>query len=199
MEEKKGVSKGVIITCVLIVLLIAGIVGGALYIYYCSPEEVYQENLEGGNLSLSYSDEENLFVIENAIPTSDLVGTVYDSADLFFDFTVKVDIEEANYIEYEILLVKDETVSTALNNNIKVYLEKEENGTFVKVGEPEIFTSNVEDEKIGKNIMLAHKDKRTTNGSDNYRLRVWLADTSVVSADEVQNFGVKIALRGDAK
>lgn len=199
MEEKKGVSKGVIIICLLIILLIAGIVGGALYIYYGSPEEVYQENLEGGNLSLSYSDEENLFVIENAIPTSDLVGTVYDSADLFFDFTVKVDIDQANYIEYEILLVEDESVSTALNNNIKVYLEKEENGTFVKVSDPEVFTSNVEDEKIGNSVMLAHKDKRTTSGSDNYRLRMWLADTSVVSAEEVQNFGVKVALRGVAK
>ena len=142
MEVKKGVSKGVVICCLIIVLLVVGIVGGAFYIYYGSPEEVHQETLDGGKIALSYVDEENLFLLENLIPTSDLVGTVYDSADMFFDFTVNVDIEEANNIEYEVLVVKDETLSTALNTNIKIYLEKEENGNYVKVAGPQIFSSN---------------------------------------------------------
>ena len=199
MEVKKGVSKGVVIIGLIIVLLVTGVVGGAFYVYYSSPEEVYQENVEGGKLSLTYSDDQNLFLIENAIPTSDLVGTVYDSADMFFDFTVNVDIDEANFVEYEILLVKDETVSTALNNNIKVYLEKEENNNYVKVAEPEIFSSNVEDEKIGSSVMSIYKMKHSSNANDNYRLRMWLCDSAVVSPGQVQNYGVKVALRGMAK
>ena len=65
-----------------------GIVVGAFYIHNNQPVDVIEENLTGGDISLTYSDEENLFVIENAIPTSDIVGIKYDSAELFFDFTV---------------------------------------------------------------------------------------------------------------
>lgn len=199
MEVKKGVSKGVIIGCIIIVLLVVGVVVGAFYIHYGSPEEVYQETYDGGNISLTYSDEENLFLIENATPTSDLVGMVYDSADLFFDFTVKVDIDEAEAVEYDILLVKDETLSTALDSNIKVYLEKEESGTYVKVAGPDIFTSNTEDEKLGNSIMSVYKGKRTSDGNDNYRLRIWLADTAVVAPEQIQNYAVKVAVKGKAK
>lgn len=199
MEVKKGVSKGVVICCLIIVLLVVGIVGGAFYIYYGSPEEVHQETLDGGKIALSYVDEENLFLLENLIPTSDLVGTVYDSADMFFDFTVNVDIEEANNIEYEVLVVKDETLSTALNTNIKIYLEKEENGNYVKVAGPQIFSSNVEDSDLGNSVMSLYKMQRKSNGNDNYRLRLWLSDTAVVTPNEIQNFGIKVALKGKAK
>lgn len=199
MGVKRSVSKGVVIACIIIVILVACIVGGAFYIYYGSPKEVYQESLTGGNISLTYSDEENLFAIENAIPTSDIVGKAYDSADLFFDFTVKVDIEDANYIEYDVLLVKDETLSTAINNNIKVYLEKEKNGSYVKVAGPELFTSNLDDEQIGNSVMSIYKEKHTESGNDNYRLRMWLSDSAKINAGEIQNYAVKVALKGKAK
>lgn len=199
MEVKKGISKGVIIACLIIAILVVCIVVGAFYIYYGSPKEVYQESLTGGDISLTYSDEENLFAIENAIPTSDIVGKAYDSADLFFDFTVKVNIEDANYIEYDVLLVKDETLSTATNNNIKVYLEKEKNGSYVKVAGPEVFTSNLDDEKIGNSVMSIYKEKRTESGNDNYRLRMWVSDSANITAGELQNYAVKVALKGKAK
>lgn len=199
MGVKRSVSKGVVIACIIIVILVACIVGGTFYIYYGSPKEVYQESLTGGNISLTYSDEENLFAIENAIPTSDIVGKAYDSADLFFDFTVKVDIEDANYIEYDVLLVKDETLSTAINNNIKVYLEKEKNGSYVNVAGPELFTSNLDDEQIGNSVMSIYKEKHTESGNDNYRLRMWLSDSAKINAGEIQNYAVKVALKGKAK
>lgn len=199
MESKKGVSKGVVICCIVIVFLVVSIVAGAFYIYYGTPEEVYQETLDGGKIALSYADEENLFLLENLIPTSDLVGTVYDSADMFFDFTVNVDIEEANNIEYEVLLVKDETLSTALNTNIKIYLEKEEKDGYVKVAGPEFFSSNVEDSALGNSVMSLYKTQRKSNGNDNYRLRLWLSDSAVVTPNEIQNFGIKVALKGKAK
>ena len=121
MENKKGISKGILIICLVIVLLVVAIVVGAFYIHNNQPVDVVEENLTGGSVALTYSDDENLFVIENAIPTSDVVGTKFDSAELFFDFTVKTEIEDANYVEYEIILVKDEKTSSSLNDNIKSY------------------------------------------------------------------------------
>lgn len=199
MENKKGISKGILISCISIVLLVIVIVIVAFYIHNNQPVDVIEENLSGGIVSLTYSDEENLFVIENAMPTSDIVGTKYDSAELFFDFTVKTEIEDANYIEYEIFLVKDEMSSTALNENVKVYLEKEKQGTYSKVVAPVVFDSNYKDEELGTDIMNVYKQKKTTSGSDNYRLRMWISDTAVFNEGEVQNFGVKIAIKGTAK
>lgn len=199
MENKKGISKGILITCLIIVLLVVAIIVGAFYIHNNQPVDVVEENLSGGSVSLTYSDDENLFVIENAIPTSDIVGTKLDSAELFFDFTVKTEIEDANYVEYEIILVKDEMTSTSLNENIKVYLEKEKRGTYSKVVEPTLFKTNVTDAELGTDLMSVYKQKKTTSGSDNYRLRLWVSDTAIFNAGDVQNFGIKVAIKGIAK
>ena len=199
MENKKGVSKGLIIGMICIILLVIIILVGAIYIHYGVPKDIETKKLDGGNISLTYTDEENLFVIQNAIPTNDLVGTKYDSADLYFDFTVKTEIEEANYIEYEIVLVKDEALSTALEDNIKVYLEKENKGTYVEVVEPMFFSSNIDDKELGDSAMSIYKQKKTTDGNDNYRLRMWIADTAVLSSEQVQNYGVQVVIKGIAK
>lgn len=199
MENKKGVSKKIIIVSFIIVLLVIGIVTAAFVIHNNIPKEIVEETLEGGKISLTYSDEQNLFLIENSIPTSDLVGKAYDSADLFFDFTIKSTLEEADSLEYDIILVKDETVSTAIDSNIKVYLEKEKNGSFVSVAEPVVFESNYEDSELGNSLMKIYTGSKHSSGNDNYRLRMWLSDTAVYSAEQVQNFAVKIAVVGSAK
>lgn len=199
MESKKGVSKGIIVAIICIVLLVLMILGGAIYVHYKMPKEVEIKTLDGGNISLTYTDDENLFVIQNAIPTSDLVGTKSDSADLYFDFTVKTQIEDANYIEYEIILVKDEEMSTILDENIKVYLEKENKGKYVQVVEPTVFSNNIDDKKLGDFAMSIYKQKKTTDGNDNYRLRMWVADTAIISSEQVQKYGVQVAIKGIAK
>ena len=199
MEHKKGISRKIIIISFCIVILILGIIGGAFYIQKSKPVDVIEETLPGGSVSLTYTDEENLFVIEKAIPTSDVVGTANEAAELYFDFTVTTDMDEASLIKYSVLLVKDETVSTAMNENIKVYLEKQVDGTYKKVSEPKIFENNYKDEQIGNTIMKVHEQKKSESGSDNYRLRVWLSDTAVFDSKNSQNFGVKIAVVGSAE
>lgn len=199
MENKKGISKGVLFSSLIIILLVVGIVVGAFYIHNNQSVDVIEENLTGGDISLTYSDEENLFVIENAIPTSDIVGTKYDSAELFFDFTVKTELEDANSISYDVILVRDDISSTSKNENIKIYLEKENNGSYVKVVEPTIFNVNLKDEELGENAMKVYTHSKSKSGSDNYRLRMWISDTAVFNAGEIQNFGVKVAIKGSAK
>ena len=199
MENKKGISRKIIIISFCIVILILGIIGGAFYIQKSQPVDVIEETLPGGSVSLTYTDEENLFVIEKAIPTSDVVVTASDAADLYFDFTVTTDVDEASLIKYSVLLVKDESVSTAINENIKVYLEKQVDGTYKKVGDPKLFENNYKDEQIGNTIMKIHEQKKRESGSDNYRLRIWLSDTAVLDSKDNQNFGVKIAVVGTAE
>ena len=199
MKNKKGISKKIIVISFCIVILVLGIIVSAFYIEKSKPTNVIEETLPGGKVSLTYTDEENLFVIENAIPTSNVVGTSSEAAELYFDFTVTTDMEEASLVNYSILLVKDEIFSTSLNDNIKVYLEKQTDGIYEKVHDPKVFENNYKDEEIGNNIMKIHEQKKTMSGSDNYRLRVWLSDTAVYNSNDVQNFGVKVAVVGSAQ
>lgn len=198
-KEKKGVSKKIVFLSIVIFLLVIGIIAGVFIIESRKPAEVYQKTAAGGIVSLTYSDDENLFVIENALPTSDSVGVAYDSAELFYDFTVNVVLEEANEIEYEIILVKDEFLSTALNNDVIVYLEQEKEGKYVKVAGPIEFTSNVDDKEIGNAAMSLFKGKRDNDGNDNYRLRMWISDKAVMRVTTPQTYGVKVTLKGNAK
>lgn len=199
MENKKGISRKIIVISFCIVILVLGIVAGAFYIQKTKPVDVIEETLSGGSVSLTYTDEENLFVIEKAIPTSDVVGTSSEAAELYFDFTITTDMDEASLVKYSVLLVKDENVSTAIDDNIKVYLEKQVDGTYKKVDDPKIFANNYKDEELGNSIMKVHEQKKRESGSDNYRLRVWLSDTAVFNKTDVQNFGVKIAVVGSAE
>lgn len=199
MENKKGVSKGVIIGIIFIILFVVAVIVGAFYIHNNKPQIIEQETLDGGSVTLTYADEENLFVIENGAPTADLVGMAYDSADKYFDFTVKTVVDEADYIEYKIVLVKEEDFSTALDDNIKVYLEKEDSGTYTKVIEPLIFESNVQDKKLGDNAMSIFKLKKDSSGNDNYRLRMWISEDASIAPEQIQSYGVKVKIMGEAK
>ena len=199
MENKKGISKSVISISIVIVSLVIGIIVGAFYINGKQSVAVVEENLAGGEISLTYSDEENLFSIENALPTSDMVGMKYDSAELFFDFTIKTEIEDANSISYDVILVKDDITSTSLEENIKVYLEREINGSYVKVIDPVIFKANITDKELGESVMKIYTHTKTKSGNDNYRLRMWVSDTASYNVGEIQNFGIKVAVKGAAK
>ena len=199
MENKKVISKRVIFLIFAILILVAGIICGAFNIYLNQPKDVIEKKLDGGNISLTYVDDKNLFVIENALPTSDVVGKTFDSAELFFDFTVNVDIEDANEIEYEIVLIKDESVSTALNDNVKIYLEKQKDGMYSEVFGPDKFILNIDNDNFDGDAMLVYKNKRTSSGNDNYRLRMWISDTALFEDSQIQNFGVKVVINGVAR
>lgn len=201
MESKKGVSKGVLISIIVIILGAVAIVGLSFLGFANKPEVIQQETLEGGSITLTYSDEENLFVLENGMPTADSVGMAFDSADKYFDFTVKTVVDEAEYIEYQIILVKDNEFSTAIDSNIKVYLEKEDSGTYTKVGEPVKFVNEVkekeeEDEEVSTAIF---KIKKTSSDNDNYRLRMWVDEMANIDPSQIQNYGVKVTIEGEAK
>ena len=66
MENKKGISKSVISISIVIVSLVIGIIVGAFYINGKQSVAVVEENLAGGEISLTYSDEENLFGFANS-------------------------------------------------------------------------------------------------------------------------------------
>ena len=107
---------------VILILLIA------ILIFYNSPKEVVTKKLDGGSINLTYTDEFNGITVNKCVPLNDNRGKIMDSADLFFDFSVTSELLDADVINYEISLKKDTALSTTLDENIRVYLEKEKDG-----------------------------------------------------------------------
>lgn len=199
MDSRVRVSRKVKAISLLIVVVVICVVSLAFYFYYGRPAVVETVDLPGGKLTLGYGEDGNLLSVENLKPTSDMVGRVLDSPELFYDFTVGVTLDEASLIEYEIVAVKDEALSSSFDNNIKLYLEKEVDGQYVKVFGPKEFSSNFSDDQVIGSAMVVHRDKKDFEGEDKYRLRLWMSDTAVINQQIPQNYAVKIVIRGKAK
>ena len=198
MENKKGIAGKVWLIIICIILVVFAIIGVAGYIHYSKPANVDYEEESGGDVSLTYTDDVNEFVITNAVKMSDADGMAQSAADKYFDFTVSTDISNANNIEYSIILVKDETLSTSVDENVKIYLEKQNSGSFVSLFEPKVFSANIKTGKYDGEAMTIYKTSRKQSGKDNYRLRMWISDTAVLTEGQIENFGVKIIVDGKA-
>lgn len=198
MENKKGISKKVWLLIISVIFGVCVVIGASSYIFYNQPKDVEVDELSGGEVLLTYTDDENLFSITNAVKMSDANGIAQSAADKYFDFTVSTDINNANNIEYSIILEKDETISTSLDEHVKIYLEKQNSGSYVQVFGPEVFSSNIKDGVYAGEAMTILNVNKKNSTKDNYRLRMWISDEANFTPEEIQNFGVKIIVDGKA-
>ena len=202
MEKKnnKVSKKFTILIVALSILFLTGIII-AFVIFNNTPEKVVNKTLDGGEVSLSYSDESNVFTINTLTPTSDITGKKFDIVDKYFDFTVSTYFDEADEIEYEIY-VKNVTDNDMIkNSDIKVYLEKQKKGTYKSVFEPNLFVPIEKKSKLGTDTdsMILYNEVKNDDSSDNYRLRMWAADTSKVDITKVKDFSVEIGINAIAR
>lgn len=198
MENKKGISKKVWLIIISIIFVVGIVLGLSTYMFYAQPKDVEIDELNGGEVLLTYTDDENVFTINNAVKMSDADGIIQNAADKYFDFTVSTDINNANNIEYSIILVKDDKASTALNDNIKIYLEKQNSGSYVEAFGPGVFAPNLNNAIYNGDAMTILKVSKKNSSKDNYRLRMWVSDDANITPEQIQNYSVKIIVEGKA-
>ena len=199
MENKKGeISKKfwylVIALCtVLLIFLIVGFV-----VYKNRKPEVIDKKVKGGSIVLNYVDNITGLTLKDITPTTDAIGMKKDKEEEYFDFSIDTEISEANEIEYELAVVKDKSLSTIADDDIKIYLEKENSGTYNKVFGPEAYKAIKKDSKLGspEGSMVLLKEKKKKDSKENYRLRMWLSDKSLTPKG---NYSVEVILNGKAK
>ena len=198
MEEKKGISAKVWIGIIVIILVVGCVIGISANIYYNSPGDVVYDEMDGGEVSLRYTDDKNLFSIVDFTPLSDVSGMALESADRFFDFIVATDISYANSISYNVVVVKNGDLSNVPNEYIKLYLEEEKSGSFVSVVEPTVFSPNVKDGTYDGEAMTIFQMNKKKSGKDNYRLRMWISEEAQLTAEQINNFTINIEVEGEA-
>lgn len=200
MKDKKNkCSKGVLIGTLLAMLLVIVGVCLAVYIYISSPKTVQEEKLDGGNIYLTYTDDVCGLTLTNLGLFSDDNGMALNIADLYFDFSVSVSLEDAQKISYEISLVPDKT-STVDDKYVKAYLEKQTSGTFTSVFEPDFITLENSKTALGspKGSMVLHTEEKNKSTSDNYRLRLWVSDENQVQLTPQDIISYKVVVNGKA-
>lgn len=185
-----------ILTLILCILCIAGISIG-FYFYKQETNKVIVKDELGGDVYLKYVGNTNGLTLLNVSPMSDQLGALQDGDNKYFDFSVEVDLDEADFVEYEIAIVKDKSFSNIPDNEVKFYLEEENSGSFSKVFGPSEFKPLEEKTELGtdKGDMVLYTVKKADSGTINYRLRMWMAETSTMP---VGNYSVEVSINGKA-
>ncbi len=144
--------------------------------------KVVEKKVTGGKVVLNYFNYFPGLEVSNLVPTHD--SYAIDSNSNTLDFSVDSLLEEAASIEYEISLAKDSSNFNVSDEDIKIYLEQEKNNQYVQVVGPTGFVPLKEKTEFGSkagDMVLLHV-KKTKKTTDNYRLKIWLSDTSKQSS-----------------
>lgn len=191
--SKKFMITNIILCSILFLLAVIGIVA-----FVNRKPEVIEKNTDGGEVTLNYTSPSNSFAIRDSLKTSDSVGEKLSLDGTCFDFTVDINLETSFKLEYELSLVKDEKFSNIPDEDIRIYLEKEESGTYTRVFGPSEFKINKTKTKIGSpaNSMVIAKVNKINASEDHYRLRMWLSDSSKL---EKGNYSVDVLLNAISK
>lgn len=149
---------------------------------------------------VSYSDDSSMLMMDSSMPVTDAIGknlsfTENQTKYGYSDFSISANMEEIDKIHYEIY-AKSVGVSTEIPiEYIKLYLTNADNDLPLKGFDNVIPTYR--DLKVavsnpaGKKIYSGILEKGETQ---NFRLRMWLADTYPITA-EVRNFGILLYVK----
>jgi hypothetical protein len=197
METNNSRRAFVVLMLSVSVILIGFIVIGYV-IFNIKGPKVVEEEENGADIILNYSSNESGLKIRNASKTSDENGILTLKEGEYFDFSVEVLLDNASYVEYEISAIKDAVNSTTSNDDIRIYLEKEKDGSYTKVFGPDKFTPLKEASDLGskKGSMPLINVKKTNSNTDNYRLRMWLSDKSQL---DTGTYSIDVEVNGVAK
>lgn len=203
-ENKSNSSKFIFISVILVTILVILVLCLSFTAFKkaMSEDGTNSSNDSNGNgginskISMTYTENMNGISIQDALPTSDEVGKHLNGKGEYFDFTIKSNIVNSS-ITYEIAAIKDKS-STISDDSIKLYLEKQNSGTYEQVMEPTIFKPITEKSKVGSpnGSMVLYKLNRKKSGTDNYRLRMWIKEDAVVEMDK--SYTVKVNVYGKA-
>lgn len=192
-------SKGAfIILMITVVLILCGLIVAGYIAFSLREQEVVEEEENGADIVLNYSTNYSGLEIKNATKMKDDDGIINLKEGEYFDFSIEVLLDNAASVEYEVSIEKDEVNSTIPDSDIKIYLEKEKEGTYTKVFGPEKFTPLKKNSKYGskKGSMPLVEVKKTNSNTDNYRLRMWLSDKSKLTTG---TYSVNVEVNGIAK
>lgn len=196
MDSKN--TKKIVLVMVIISILLLVVVSLAFLFFFQNQEKDDKKVVKTASVSMTYKSTSNVVVLKNLTPMSDEVGKDLREEGSYFDFAVTSNVNDGANIQYEIALTKDKS-STIPDDNIRVYLEKQSSGTYSKVFDPMTFVSSKKKTKVGtpSKSMVLNKVSLSSDKVDNYRLRIWLKEGTVLTEPN-PTYAVSVNVYGKA-
>ena len=202
MEEestKFNSKQMMILSLVGIVILVLAVIGISFAAFNYSQTGSKENTITTGVIKMSYNNPTNGINITNALPTSDATGKALTGTNNVFDFSVSATISGTATINYAITATT--TPATTLTDSfVKVYLTDRgaDNDEDTQVLQPTMVSSlsktgasEASGAPSGQYILKTGTFSTTT--TDNYRLRMWVADTFAgTSASETYKLRVNV-------
>ena len=191
-------SKNILLSVIGVAILFVAVVGITYAIFVFTGNGNKKNTISTGTISMLYTESSNVISINNAMPMSDSVGKIQNE---YFDFSVSAKIKGKASINYEVRAIRtDKTdINRLPDNQVNIYLEKQDSNRYVPVMEPKTFiptSTTLDNTYVNNDSMLLYKGTITSNGDisveDKYRLRIWLKENT-----EVYNSSMIYKLRVD--
>lgn len=200
MKKNNDVSKKVLISIIIVSILFLLTIILAFVCCIAGNKNKKDKVYDSGSIVMTYSNSSNSLTIDNSLTFSDNDGMLLKNVNYYFDFTVNTTLKDSKEIDYEISIKKDPT-STISNDKIRIYLEKQKSGTFTKVFEPKQYVPLTGKSDIGTpaGSMVLLKGVSKKDSSDNYRLKIWVSDTSGLDSSQLSNYTVSVDVYGKAR
>lgn len=191
-------SKQILLSVFGIALLLIAVIGISYAVFIFTSKSMTNNTIRTGKLSFQYLEGNRVIQITDALPISDIVGKKQTE---FFDFHISSTIRGDAHISYEIR-AKSIPVEHPLDPKfVKLYLEKEQAGSYQTVLQPSVFQVNqstsLSNSDIDLDTMLLYSDKISSKEKDlsvldeGFRLRMWL-DSSYPLDRISKSFKIKL-------
>lgn len=196
--NQKNSNKSFTILMVFVTILLISLIIIGFVVFSLREKKIVEEEENGADIILNYSSNDSGLTIKSKSKIKDDDGILSLKDGEYFDFSVEVLLDSATNVEYEISVEKDKDKSTIPDGDIKIYLEKEKEGTYTKVFGPDKFVPLKKASKLGskKGSMPLVEVKKKNSNTDNYRLRMWLSDKSSLNEG---TYSVDVEVNGIAK
>ncbi len=180
---KQNSSKQIIIPVLGVALLLIAVVGISYAAFNYSRAGTTINTITTGSIIMNYSESENGITIVNALPTSDSTGMTLNGEDYTFDFHISATVKSGTTLNYIITAVKDEG-STIDDDKVKVYLTSADDTIVEKAATKisELGTTSSDASGAPDGQYKLKEGTITKTETTNYRLRMWLASDSGITA-----------------
>ena len=182
----------ILISVIIFLLFFVGIV-----IHLNRKPVVVTKTESGGIVRLNYTSNNNTYLLTGMTPMKDEEGKKVTDEEKVYNFSISSKLKKSNSITYEISVKKIVEKTDLNDNDIKIYLEKEDSGSYNSILNPIKYTPLKKKTEVGtKSGMVIAKQTVTKSEIENYRLRIWLSDSSKSVSG---NYAVEVNINAMAK
>jgi hypothetical protein len=199
-ENSSNSSKQILISILGVAILIVAVVGISFAAFTYAKTGTTTNTITTGTITMGYTEPTNGINLTDALPITDTAGKALSGDNNTFDFTVTATIAGTTTINYAITAVKGDGCTVA-DDGIKVYLTDQNDAEVLAPTKvtalSKTASSNAAGAPADQYVLKTGTYKAAGTTTENYRLRMWVADDYVAPATS-QKYILKVNVYGAA-